>query len=60
METTLWELFRDTGDPMGYLLYRGQRQENSVGRGLHPAKGKPFATVARGASPRPTGDTIQK
>ena len=24
MEQTLWNLFRETGDPMGYLLYRAE------------------------------------
>ncbi|MBR1660344.1 MAG: hypothetical protein IJ705_08505 [Oscillospiraceae bacterium] len=24
MENQLWALFRETGEPMGYLLYRGE------------------------------------
>ena len=25
MEDQLWNLFRETGDPMGYLLYRAEK-----------------------------------
>ena len=59
METTLWELFCDTGDPMGYLLYREVRQATYVGRGLAPGNEKPRGADAPGASPRPTGETLQ-
>ena len=38
MEDQLWNLFRETGDPMGYLLYKAEkncRQEKT------PAKAVP-------------------
>lgn len=27
MDTQLWNLFRETGDPMGYLLYKAEEQK---------------------------------
>jgi len=27
MEAQLWDLFRETGEPMGYLLYRAEKQQ---------------------------------
>lgn len=27
MDTQLWNLFRETGDPMGYLLYKAEKKE---------------------------------
>ena len=27
MEDQLWNLFRETGDPMGYLLYRVEKKK---------------------------------
>ena len=27
MDTQLWNLFRETGDPMGYLLYKADKQK---------------------------------
>lgn len=27
MDTQLWNLFRETGDPMGYLLYKAEKQK---------------------------------
>ena len=26
MEAQLWDLFRETGEPMGYLLYRAEKK----------------------------------
>ncbi len=30
MEVQLWDLFRETGEPMGYLLYRSAKQQTNV------------------------------
>ena len=39
MEQTLWNLFRETGDPMGYLLYRAEAQgREKQGRQAAPEK----------------------
>ena len=27
MDTQLWNLFRETGDPMGYLLYKAEEKK---------------------------------
>ena len=27
MEVQLWDLFRETGEPMGYLLYRAEKAQ---------------------------------
>ena len=27
MEAQLWNLFRETGEPMGYLLYRAEKKQ---------------------------------
>ena len=27
MDHQLWNLFRETGEPMGYLLYRAEKQQ---------------------------------
>ena len=27
MEEQLWNLFRETGDPMGYLLYKAEKKQ---------------------------------
>ena len=27
MKDQLWDLFRETGDPMGYLLYRAEQKQ---------------------------------
>ena len=29
MEDQLWALFRETGDPMGYLLYRAEKAKKT-------------------------------
>ncbi len=29
MEDQLWDLFRETGDPMGYLLYRAEKENGN-------------------------------
>ena len=31
MEDQLWNVFCETGDPMGYLLYRAKKKEKSAG-----------------------------
>ena len=43
MEDQLWSLFRETGDPMGYLLYKaeGGQKENPPKNPLkQPREGK--------------------
>ena len=51
MEETLWDLFRETGDPMGYLLYRAeaklkkQRKSAVERKPVQPPKGVPPASV---------------
>ena len=36
-----WELFRDTGDPVGYLLYRSAPADAPGSSTAHPAPTKP-------------------
>ena len=55
MEDQLWDLFRETGDPMGYLLYRAEEkrkteeaQRRSEGKDRaerEPPAGAPSASV---------------
>ena len=46
MEDQLWDLFRETGEPMGYLLYRAeQAQKNDP---MHTGK-------QTGTQPAPSG-----
>ena len=40
METTLWELFCETGDPMGYLLYREEKRTETGNREEQCADGE--------------------
>ena len=49
MEQTLWNLFRETGDPMGYLRYRAEAQ----GGEKQATQGKP--TAAGTQVPPPVG-----
>ena len=52
MDTQFWDLFRETGEPMGYLLYRAEKQQKKE-RGRpeteektkEPPKGTPTASV---------------
>ena len=30
MEDQLWALFRETGDPMGYLLYKAEQKQKDT------------------------------
>ena len=30
MEDQLWALFRETGDPMGYLLYKAEQKQKET------------------------------
>ena len=30
MEDQLWNLFRETGDPMGYLLYKAEKKQKKA------------------------------
>lgn len=42
MEDQLWNLFRETGDPMGYLLYRaGKKQKKAKTDKADAAEKKP-------------------
>ncbi len=50
MVDQLWNLFRETGDPMGYLLYKAeqkkQQQEKKPDKAAHsPGEGTPPASV---------------
>ena len=49
MEDQLWNLFLETGDPMGYLLYKaGEKSGNAGGqekKEKQPKDGKPQASV---------------
>ena len=52
MEVQLWDLFRETGEPMGYLLYRAKKQQEkkrrtikAEGKASAPPKGTPPASV---------------
>ena len=38
MDTQLWNLFRETGDPMGYLLYRAEKQKERQKKQKEPRK----------------------
>ena len=49
MEQTLWNLFRETGDPMGYLLCKAEERA----REKQAARGKP--TAAGTQAPPPAG-----
>ena len=50
MENQLWDLFRETGDPMGYLLYRAQKKQgkSSPKQPKPPKPRKPAAEPAAG------------
>ena len=39
MEDQLWNLFRETGEPMGYLLYKAEKKQN----GTKAKKEKPLS-----------------
>ncbi len=41
MENQLWNLFRDTGDPVGYLLYHAQKREDKSPRPPENQKKRP-------------------
>ena len=44
MDNQLWNLFRETGDPMGYLLYRAElcnKSEKKTKPGAETKKEKP-------------------
>ena len=43
MEDQLWNLFRETGDPMGYLLYRAEKRRKATKTGRKTAKPGPPA-----------------
>ncbi len=51
MDNRLWDLFRETGEPMGYLLYRAEKkQEKKRGgskaeKASEPPKGTPPAST---------------
>ncbi len=58
MEDLIWNLFRETGDPMGYLLYRAEKtrktekarrrfeeKNNAERRSTEEADGAPSAPV---------------
>ena len=46
MEVQLWDLFRETGEPMGYLFYRAEQAEK---------KNPMNAGKQTGAQPVPSG-----
>lgn len=50
MEDQLWNLFRETGDPMGYLLYRAEqlrkeKREADKAAQSKPGEGTPSASA---------------
>ena len=50
MEEQLWNLFRETGDPMGYLLYQAEKKQKKTqaktkAEGKRPPAGIPPASV---------------
>ncbi len=47
MEDQLWALFRETGDPMGYLLYRAEKKNQTEDK----AKAEQAAPEAGANSP---------
>ena len=54
----LWNVFRETGDPLGYLLYRAGRERQqtaprSAGRETRNAPGKTRREGPEGQTPRP-------
>ena len=58
METTLWELFCETGDPMGYLLYREELRSDTAVPGTSPDRGGRSASDPPGDRPRPADHTV--
>ena len=49
MEDQLWNLFRETGEPMGYLLYRAEKQKQTEQKKKAHREG----IVARQKPPKP-------
>ena len=47
MEEQLWNVFRETGDPMGYLLYKAEekKKESDAERKTPPPEGIPPASL---------------
>ena len=48
MEDQFWDLFRETGEPMGYLLYRAEKQQKkdkTEQAAPQPPAGPPPASV---------------
>ncbi len=46
MEDQFWNLFRETGDPMGYLLYRAEKKRKEGKKSAEQKKaGPPTASV---------------
>lgn len=47
MEEQLWNVFRETGDPMGYLLYKAEekQKESDAERKTPPSMGAPRASL---------------
>ena len=41
MEDQLWNLFRETGEPMGYLLYKAEKREKKPGAAQEGTKPEP-------------------
>lgn len=52
MEHQLWNLFRETGDPVGYLLYRAERQYEQA-RKCPPTRKNTQEDRRRATEPRP-------
>lgn len=48
MEDQFWNLFRETGDPMGYLLYKAEKKRKQA-----EAEKKPAAEKRPPAGPPP-------
>ena len=41
MDDQLWDLFRETGEPMGYLLYRAEKKNRSQKKDAEKTVPKP-------------------
>jgi len=59
MEQTLWELFCETGDPMGYLLYREELRSGPADRGTVPGGQSPRRADGPGTDARQPERTVQ-